>query len=144
MSVLPARVTRDPLRLVLVLIGAVTVLTGASQVVAPGPVLDLLSADPTALSRHLFATVGMFMIVVGGLLVHGLLGPAPPPYLLWWTGLQKFGAFVLVGVGVLRDLFGPIALLVAFFDLATALLCWLLGHRLGSRSGRPLTAGAGR
>ncbi|MFE5296318.1 hypothetical protein [Streptomyces sp. NPDC056632] len=144
MSLLPPRVTRDPLRLVLVLIGAVTVLTGAAQLVAPGPILDLLSADSTLVSRHLFATVGMFMIVIGGLLIQGLVDPAPPPYLLWWTGLQKFGAFVLVGVGVLRDVFGPIALLVAFFDLATALLCWLLGRRLASGSGHPLTQGAGR
>ncbi|MFI2370730.1 hypothetical protein [Streptomyces sp. NPDC018833] len=143
MSVLPARVTRDPLCLVLVLIGAVTVLTGVCQLLAPGPVLDLLSADSTGISRHLFATVGMFMLVVGGLLVQGLLTPAPPPYLLLWAGLQKFGAFVLVGIGVVRDLFGEIALLVAFFDLATALLCWLMGRRLASGAGRLRVAGTG-
>lgn len=143
MSVLPGRVTRDPLRLVLVLIGAVTVLTGVCQLFAPGPVLELLSADSTAISRHLFATVGMFMVVVGGLLVQGLLSPAPPPYLLFWAGLQKFGAFVLVGIGVVRDLFGPLALLVAFFDLATALLCWLMGRRVGARAGQSLGAEAG-
>jgi hypothetical protein len=141
-SVLPARVTHDPLRLVLLVIGAVTVLTGVCQLFAPGPVLDLLSADSTGISRHLFATVGMFMVVVGGLLVQGLLTPDPPPYLLLWAGLQKFGAFALVGVGVLRDLFGPLALLVAFFDLATALLCWLMGRRLASRTGEARTAGA--
>lgn len=143
MSVLPARITHDPLRLVPVLIGAVTVLTGVCRLFAPGPVLDLLSADSTGISRHLFATVGMFMVVVGGLLVQGLLPPAPPPYLLLWAGPQKFGAFALVGVGVLRDLFGPLALLVAFFDLATALLCRLMGRRLVSRAGAARTAGAG-
>ncbi|MFD9031321.1 hypothetical protein ACFVZW_09240 [Streptomyces sp. NPDC059567] len=144
MSVLPAHVTRDPLRLVLVLIGGVTVLTGACQLFAPGFVLDRLSADSTGISRHLFATVGMFMVVVGGLLVQGLLTPAPPPYLLFWAGLQKFGAFVLVGIGVLRDLFAALALLVAFFDLATALLCWLMARRLASRAGDLHTAGAAR
>lgn len=142
MSALPAHVTRDPLRLVLVLIGGVTVLTGACQLFAPGFVLDLLSADSTGISRHLFATVGMFMVVVGGLLVQGLLTPAPPPYLVFWAGLQKFGAFVLVGVGVLRELFSALALLVAFFDLATALLCWLMARRLASRAREPHIAGA--
>lgn len=130
MSVLPAYVKRDPLRLVLLVIGAITVLTGAVQLCAPGPVLDVLSADSTGISRHLFATVGMFMVVVGGLLVQALLTPAPPPYVLLWAGLQKFGAWALVGIGVIRDLFAPIALLVAFFDLATALLCWLMARRL--------------
>ncbi|MFF3249300.1 hypothetical protein ACFYWY_37595 [Streptomyces sp. NPDC002870] len=111
MSLLPSRVTRDPLCLVLVLIGAVTVLTGVCQLIAPGPILDLLSVDSTATSRHLFATVGMFMIIIGGLLIQGLLSATPPPYLLFWAGLQKFGAFALVGIGVARDLFGPLALL---------------------------------
>lgn len=141
---LPPLLARDPLRLVLVLIGGVTVLTGVCQLFAPGPVLGLLSADSTGTGRHLFATVGMFMVVVGGLLVQGLLTLAPPPYLLVWVGLQKFGAFALVGIGVLRDLFGPIALLVAFFDLATALLCWLMARRLAVRAAAsPRTAGAG-
>ncbi|KKZ71807.1 hypothetical protein XF35_43250 [Streptomyces platensis subsp. clarensis] len=127
---MPPYVRRDLLRVVLLLIGAVTVLTGLVQLCAPGPVLRLLSADSPGIGRHLFATVGMFMIVVGGLLVQALLSPAPPWYVLLWTGLQKFGAFALVGIGVVRDLFGAIALLVAFFDLATALLCWLMARRL--------------
>ncbi|GAA1270125.1 hypothetical protein GCM10009665_68130 [Kitasatospora nipponensis] len=134
MSLLPRRVTGDPLRLVLVLIGALTVLSGLVQLVAPGVVLDLLSADSTALGRQLFATVGMFMVIVGGLLVQGLLSPAPPPYLLFWTGLQKFGAFLMVTVAVARDLFGTAALPVAFFDLATALLCGLMWRRLARRA----------
>ncbi|MFC8510474.1 hypothetical protein ACFU3J_31210 [Streptomyces sp. NPDC057411] len=130
MSVLPPYVRRDVLRAVLLAIGAITVLTGIVQLCAPGPVLDVLSVESTGTSRHLFATVGMFMIVVGGLLVQALLTPAPPFYVLLWTGLQKFGAFALVGIGVIRDLFGAIALLVAFFDLATAVLCWLMARRL--------------
>jgi hypothetical protein len=149
MSVLPLQVTGDPLRLALFLVGAVTVLTGVVQLVAPGPVLGLLSADSTATTRHLFATVGMFMAVVGGLLVHALLVHAllsaapPPPYLLLWAGAQKFGAFVLVGAGVARGLFGLSALVVAVFDLVTAVLCWLMRRRLAHRSGAWRAAGAG-
>lgn len=136
MSPLPGRLSGDPLRAVLVLIGAVTALTGLCQMVAPGPVLEALSADPSATSRHLFATVGMFMVILGGLVVQGLLTPAPPPYLLFWAGLQKFGASVFVAVGVARDLFGAQALLVAGFDLATAVLFGLLHRRLAHRGER--------
>ncbi|MEV0485432.1 hypothetical protein AB0I69_33090 [Streptomyces sp. NPDC050508] len=143
MSVLPLRVTSDPLRLTLVLVAAVTVLSGVVQLVAPGLILGLLSADSTTTTRHLFATVGMFMAVVGGLLAHALVTAAPPPYLLQWAGAQKFCAFVLVGVGVARGLFGPSALLVAVFDLATAVLCWLMWRRLVHRGGAPRAAGAG-
>jgi hypothetical protein len=123
----------DPLRLVLLAIGVVTVVTGACQMVAPGWVLGLLSADTVApLARHLFATVGMFMIVVGGLLVRALLSPDPPPYVLWWVGLQKFGAFAMVGLAVVRDLLSTLALLVAAFDLLTCFLCLVDGRRLAA------------
>lgn len=137
MTALPARLAGDPLRLVLLVIAAVTVLTGACQLVAPGPVLRLLTTgvgDPPALSSHLFATVGMFMVVVGGLLAQQLLTPAAPGYPLLWVGLQKFGAFTLVAAGVARDVFIAPALLVALFDLATAGLCWLLWHRSDGRA----------
>jgi hypothetical protein len=141
MTLLPARVTGDPLRLVLLAIAAVTVVTGACQMVAPGLVLELLSTDSasSSLSRHLFATVGMFMIVIGGLLAQQLLSPRAPSFPLLWVGLQKFGAFALVTAGVARDLFTGLALLVALFDLATAGLCWLLWHR-APRPAEPLVA----
>jgi hypothetical protein len=141
MTLLPARVTGDPLRLVLLAIAAVTVVTGACQMVAPGLVLELLSTDSasSSLSRHLFATVGMFMIVIGGLLAQQLLSPRAPSFPLLWVGLQKFGAFALVTAGVARDLFTGLALLVALFDLATAGLCWLLWRR-PPRPAEPLVA----
>ncbi|HET7326252.1 MAG TPA: hypothetical protein VFJ14_03115 [Nocardioidaceae bacterium] len=131
----------DWLRLVLVVIGAVTVLSGLGQLVVPGLVLDVLSGASTATSRHLFAIVGMFMVVVGGLLVHGLLSPPTPAYVVLWAGLQKLGAFAAVGLGVARDLFASVALLVAVFDLATAVLCGVLWWRL-SRRAHGVPAGA--
>lgn len=120
----------DPLRLVLVAIAVVTALSGITQVLLPGTVLDLLGAESTATSRHLFATVGMFMLVVGGLSVHALVQRDVPPYVVLWAGLQKFGAFAAVGLGVTRDVFEGVALLVAVFDLATAGLFALLWVRL--------------
>jgi hypothetical protein len=141
MITLGARVTGDPLRLALVVIGGVTVVSGALQLVAPTLVLRLLSAETSTLSAHLFATVGMFMVVVGGLLVHALLSPSLPPYVLVWAAAQKFGAFVLVAAGVVRELFAPLALLVAVFDLATAGLCVLMWWREGRRVGTVAAAG---
>lgn len=120
----------DPLRLVLVVIAVVTALSGITQMLLPGLVLDLLGAESTPTSRHFFATVGMFMLVVGGLSVHALLERTVPPYVVLWAGLQKLGAFAAVGLGVARDLFGGVALLVAVFDLATAGLFAMLWLRL--------------
>jgi hypothetical protein len=135
MNAVRDRIGDDILRLTLVVIGALTVVSGAVQLVAPGFVLGLLSAETSATAEHLFATVGMFMVVVGGLLVHALLSSTLPAYVLLWAGAQKFGAFALVGAGVLRDVFAPLALLVALFDLATAGVCvamWWRETRQGS------------
>ena len=44
----------------------VTEASGAVQFVAPGLVLNRLARQPDQLSRHLFATIGMFMVVAGG------------------------------------------------------------------------------
>ena len=102
----------DPLRAVLAVIAVITVLTGAVQVPFGGPVLQLIGADSTPETRQLFGTVGMFMVVVGGLLLHTLLDAVPP----------RSGAVVRApesrrvrgrGIGVLNGVFAPVALLVA-------------------------------
>lgn len=124
------RLKADPLRGVVALISAVTVLSGVFQLVLPGVVLDLLSAESTATTRHFFAIVGMFMAVIGGVTLHALLTEPTPAYVLLWSATQKAGAFVAVTVGVTRDLFAGYAMAVALFDLATAVLAALLWHRL--------------
>ncbi len=128
-------VVRDPLRALLTALGAVTALTGAVQVVAPGLVLGALGADITPSSRQLFGTVGMFMVVVGGLLTHVLVRPEPSPVVVGWAAGQKLGAFLAVGLGVLTDVFATVALGVAFFDLATAVLLVVYARRLGVPAG---------
>lgn len=107
------------LRLVLILISISTVLSGAAQVVAPGFVLHLLSAAQTTVSTQLFATIGMFMVVVGGALVHALLARSWEPILVLWAGVQKLLASAAVVIGVARGVFAPIALGVASFDLVS-------------------------
>ena len=132
----------DPLRAVLAVIAAITVLTGAAQLPFGGPILQLLGSEDTATTRQLFGTVGMFMVVVGGLLLHTLLNAASSPEVVLWSGLQKAGAFGAVGIGVLNGVFSPIALLVAFFDLATAVLLVVYWRRIsGGMPGRDMTGG---
>ncbi|MEO3939594.1 hypothetical protein V3C41_00755 [Paenarthrobacter nicotinovorans] len=120
----------DPLRAVLAVIAIITVLTGAIQVPFGGQVLQLIGADSTPVTRQLFGTVGMFMIVVGGLLLNTLLNDPPSPEVVLWSALQKTGAFGAVGIGVLNGVFAPIALMVAFFDLATGILLLIHWRRL--------------
>ena len=124
------RLVADPLRGVVAAIAALTVLSGVGQLLLPGTVLDLLGAESTATSKHFFAIVGMFMAVVGGVTLQALLAEHTPPYVVLWCAVQKLGAFIAVAVGVARDLFDSIALLVAVFDLLTAILAAVLWHRL--------------
>lgn len=94
-----------------------TVATGVIQMVAPGFVLGILSAEATQTSRHFFAIVGMFMGVIGGALAHALWSAKHHPVVVFWAGVQKIGAAVAVTVGVTHGLFSALALLVAGFDL---------------------------
>ena len=116
------RLVKDPLRLILVSIAVITVVSGLTQIVAPGFVLDRLSVDNTEATRQLFATVGMFMVLFGGLLIQALLDRAEHPIVVFWAALQKLGASAAVGIGVARGVFSGVALLVAGFDLLSGAL----------------------
>ena len=69
-------------------IAALTVLSGSASC-APGVVLDLLGAESTPTTRHFFAIVGMFMAVVGGVLLQALLTEPTPAYVVLWGAAQK-------------------------------------------------------
>jgi hypothetical protein len=133
----------DPLRLAFAAIAAITVLSGLAQLVAPGAILSFLHAAATPTSRHFFATVGMFMAVLGALAVHALAVDRAPRYVVTWVAVQKFGAFAAVSVGVSRHIFGAVALAVAFFDLGSGILGVLLWRRLGAVSPVTVLAGPG-
>lgn len=132
---------RHPLRAVLVALGVVTAVTGVAEILAPAALLSLLGAEPTPLATQLFATVGLFMVVVGGLLTQSLLRRTPHRDVVFWSAVQKAGAVVAVSVAVLNGVFGPIALLVAALDLATAALLAVYWKRLRDRvvAQRPTT-----
>lgn len=101
-------------------IGAVTVFSGAAQAAAPGAVLRLVGADRSPTSRQLFATVGMFMVIVGGALSQAAAGERGLRLVLFWATLQKLGAVAAVAAGVRHGVFSRRALAVAAFDLASA------------------------
>lgn len=110
-----------------------TVASGALQMVKPGWVLGQLSPDHAPLPRHLFGTIGMFMVVSGGTLHRSLALPTPDRGLLTWAALQKLGASTAVGLGVRHGLFSRKALAVAAFDLASGLGCFAYARQLARR-----------
>lgn len=110
------------IRRALIAISALTVVSGAVQALAPARLLRALRAQDDPAARHFFATIGMFMVVVGGGLLSALLRPGRQPIILFWAAFQKLGASVAVGLGVRRRIFSPLALGVAFFDLLSGLL----------------------
>jgi hypothetical protein len=107
---------------ILVVVAGATALTGLVQVVMPGFVLQTMSSEVNATSRHFFGIVGMFMFLFGGALLHALLSAAHHPIVVLWASLQKFGASLAVGLGALNQVFSPLALLVAAFDLFSGIL----------------------
>ena len=116
---------KTPLYLLLATISALTILTGLVQMLVPGMVLRLMLSEATPTAKHFFGIVGMFMVLFGGALLHALLSPAHQPVVVLWAGLQKFGASLAVGLGVLNAVFSSLALLVAGFDLLSGILIFL-------------------
>jgi hypothetical protein len=124
------RLHGDPLRLVMAAIAAITVVTGLAQILVPGFILGLLSAESTDTTRHLFATVGMFMVLFGGLFLQALLDRGEHPMVVLWASLQKVGASAAVAIGVAGGVFAGVALLVAGFDLLSGVLGLTLWNRV--------------
>ena len=114
--------TARRLLLAVVLIAVITVISGVVQIAAPGVVLALMSTEATPTACHFFALIGMFMALFGGALLHALLARAAQPVVVLWAGLQKCGAVLGVALGVIYAVFAPFALLVALFDLVSAVL----------------------
>ena len=120
------------IRLLLIAIAGITVLSGASQLVAPGLILGIIATSANAAEAHLFATVGMFMVITGALFLQSLLNHSRERTIPFWIGVQKLAAAVLVGLGWSSGLFAPIALGVAGFDAVSGALCFVFWRRLGS------------
>jgi hypothetical protein len=100
------------------------------QMLRPGFVLGQISEEQGALSRHLFATVGMFMVASGATLHRSLAPAQPDAHLIRLAAAQKLGASLAVGLGVGHGLFRRKALAVAAFDLASAVGCFAYARSL--------------
>src|SRR5438445_103201 len=85
------------LRQIVLVIAVLAVTSGLVQLFAPGFVLVLLSAESSAVARHFFGIVGMFMVLFGGLLYDALRSSTSQEAAVLWAGLQTFGA---LGVAV--------------------------------------------
>jgi len=121
---------KDWLFVLLVIIAGATALTGAAQAMAPAFFLKVLSSEATATSQHFFAIVGMFMVLFGGATLHALLSFKHHPVVILWSGFQKLGAAVAVGLGVQRGVFSSLATIVAVVDLLSGLLALWYWRRI--------------
>jgi hypothetical protein len=101
-------------------------------VVVPGFALDMLDVSNTADTRYLFRIVGMFTGLFGGVLTAAVRSEQAEDVALAWCVVQKAGAFVAMTTGVVADVFGPLGLVVAFIDGASAVLVYV--HRRARRS----------
>ena len=108
--------------LIVLAISFATIASGVAQIVAPQMVLGVIGAEVSDISRHLFAIVGMFMALFGSLMIHTVYQTNTSATAVFWCAMQKLGAFVAVGLGVMNGLFSWMALSVALFDLFSGIL----------------------
>ena len=114
----------------LVGIAVITILSGTVQGFAPGFVLGIIGGESTPTTHHFFAIVGMFMFLFGGMALHALLDSRDHRLALQWAAAQKFGAFLAVSIGVIQEIFGPLAFAVALFDFLSGALLFYYAYGL--------------
>ncbi|MCB8883073.1 hypothetical protein ACELLULO517_22685 [Acidisoma cellulosilytica] len=118
------------LRPLLLLIAAITVLTGLTQLVAPAWGLSWIARGSSALSAQFFATVGMFMIITGAMFFQSLATGSRERVIPFWIGVQKAAACLLVALAVIHGLMSPLAIAVAAFDGLTAVITFRFWRQL--------------
>jgi hypothetical protein len=114
---LDAMIVRDRFWWALFAIGVLTVANGLAQLLAPGFVLSLVATDTSALSKHLIASLGMLVTLFGGMFLYALLDERPQHVAILWTGFQKLGTAVAVGIGVQHATYIAPVVAFALFDL---------------------------
>lgn len=116
------QIVKKYLSIIVLLISIVTILSGLTQVVAPGFVLSVIGAEVNQTSSHFFGIVGMFMALFGALMIHNTYAVQTSGITVFWCGMQKLGAFVAVSLGVFNGVFSVLAMGVAIFDLVSAVI----------------------
>ncbi len=115
------------------LIGIITLLSGAVQMIWPTFILNIVGGETSAASEHFFGIVGMFMVLFGGLTLHGVCVRSAPALL--WASLQKFGAVAAVILGIRHNVFSLVALPVAGFDLVSGVFVILYWWKVSTGQG---------
>jgi hypothetical protein len=110
------------LRITNLVIAIITVISGLMQLIAPSFVLGMVGVQINPTTEQLFATIGMFMIMFGGLMVHATYSIGQNGAAVLWAALQKIGASLAVFIGIFHHLFAPVAALVASFDFVSFIL----------------------
>ncbi|MEO9824869.1 MAG: hypothetical protein ABJF50_10695 [Paracoccaceae bacterium] len=118
------------IRLALIVIAAITLISGATQMFAGEFILGIIATSATGPEVHLFQTVGMFMVITGAMFLQSLLLRTDAPAISLWISVQKFAAAILVLVAYLKGYFIWLALGVAIFDAFTGLLALIFWQRL--------------
>lgn len=121
------------LRLILLLISVTTLISGAIQTVAPALVLNFVGAAIDLTAKQLFATIGMFMFLFGGMMIHALYNEDDNRVVVIWSALQKLGAALAVTAGIIKGIFLPVAGVVAAFDFFSGILFFIYLRNLNSR-----------
>ncbi len=114
--------TRDRFWWTLVGIGWITIASGVLQCIAPGLLLQVLSPDVSAASKHFLGITGVFTAAFGALLVNALVSPGYQPAAVMWTGIQKIVTAAAVGLAIQDKIFSPLALGAAAFDLVAGVM----------------------
>ena len=104
------------LRIINLATAVVTILLASLLIIAPAFVLKALGAETTPITCQLFATIGMLMLMFGGLLLHALYSVQQNNAAILWAALQKFGSSVAVFIGIYHRLYLPVAAFVASLD----------------------------
>jgi hypothetical protein len=120
------------LRLIILLISVITLISGAIQVVAPAVVLNFVGAAIDLTTKQLFATIGMFMFLFGGMMIHALYNEYDNRVVVIWSALQKLGASIAVVIGIVKGAFLPVAGMVAAFDFFSGILFFVYRRSLNS------------
>jgi hypothetical protein len=109
-------------RLIIIVISIITILSGIVQLVDPAFVLKNVGIEASPVTSQLFATIAMFMILFGGMVIHGVYSAYKNNVIILWAAFQKFGASIAVGIGILHGIFNLVSGGVALFDLCSGVL----------------------
>lgn len=110
------------LKLIILLISIATVCSGLLQIISPGFVLNVIGAELTPTTKHIFAIVGMFMTLFGGMMLQAIYSVNSNEAAIVWASFQKLGAALAVSLAVFYGIFNLLALSVAVFDLLSGLI----------------------